>query len=56
LRLELKTDGELEKVNIIKSSGSNILDTSAVKTVKKAAPFPFIYGSIDIVLSYYFNG
>ncbi len=55
LRFELKTDGALEKVTIIKSSGSSILDKTAVNTVKKAAPFPYINGSIDIVLSYQFN-
>jgi TonB family protein len=55
LRFELKTDGGLEKVNILKSSGSNILDKAAVNTVKKAAPFPYINGSIDVVLSYQFN-
>jgi periplasmic protein TonB len=36
----VREDGGVEMVDIIKSSGTSILDNDAVSTIKRAAPFP----------------
>lgn len=40
LKLTILKDGRLDKVEIIKSSGSEILDNSAIESIQKASPFP----------------
>lgn len=39
LRFKLSKDGNLLAVYIIKTSGEEILDSAAIKAIKKAAPF-----------------
>lgn len=44
--------GNPERIRIIRSSGSTILDSAAQKTILAAAPFPRVTGSIEIAISY----
>lgn len=39
LKLTILKDGQLDKVEIIRSSGSEILDNSAIESIQKASPF-----------------
>jgi pilus assembly protein CpaC len=48
VRLRILTNnGELQDVYVIDSSGSQLLDNAAVKTIKKLSPFPVFPGAID---------
>ena len=33
-------DGQVEDIKVVKSSGFNVLDANAIKTIEKTAPFP----------------
>jgi TonB family protein len=52
VRFKVLPSGEIERVDIIKSSGSDILDTASVRTVYRAAPMPYVNGWIDAPISY----
>jgi TonB family protein len=52
VRFRVLPNGEIEKVDIIKSSGSDILDTASVRTVYRAAPMPYVNGWIEVPMSY----
>jgi protein TonB len=40
IRFAILSNGELEKVSIVNSSGYDILDNAAIAAIEKAAPFP----------------
>ena len=40
VRLTILKDGRLQKVEVAKSSGYEILDKAALQSVREAAPFP----------------
>lgn len=40
LRFTVISDGHVDKIEIVKTSGYKVLDQSAVETVKKSSPFP----------------
>jgi len=40
VKLTILKDGQLDKVELIKSSGSEILDNSALESIQSATPFP----------------
>lgn len=53
ISFNLRSDGTVWDIRIIQSSGMSILDTAAVDTIKKAAPFPAIpdsFGTDSITL------
>jgi len=52
VRFKVLPTGEIEKVDIIKSSGSDILDTASVRTVYRAAPMPYVNGWVEVPMSY----
>jgi TonB family protein len=52
VRFRVLPNGEIEKVDIIKSSGSDILDTASVSTVYRAAPMPYVNGWVEVPMSY----
>jgi len=52
VRFKVLPTGEIEKVDIIKSSGSDILDTASVRTVYRAAPMPYVHGWVEVPMSY----
>ena len=47
IRMTITRDGQLEKVEIVDSSGYEILDRAALQSVRSAAPFPPIPKKID---------
>ncbi|MEO6075863.1 MAG: TonB family protein, partial [Dokdonella sp.] len=42
LTVGMSRDGSIKSVDVIKSSGENILDDAAIRIVRLAAPFPTI--------------
>ena len=52
LRFRVRPQGEVERVEIVKSSGYEILDTASVRTVFRAAPMPYVSGWIEVPISY----
>jgi len=52
VRFKVLPTGEIEKVDVVKSSGSDILDTASVRTVYRAAPMPFVNGWVEVPMSY----
>jgi protein TonB len=52
LRFRIAADGSVEAVEILRSSGSPILDRASEDTVRRAAPFPALQGWIRLPLSY----
>jgi protein TonB len=43
-------DGSVEKIQILKSSGYQLLDNNAVKAIRQAAPFPYAPVKLQIIL------
>lgn len=52
LRFRVKPHGEVERVEIVKSSGSDILDVASVRTVYRAAPMPYVSGWVEVPINY----
>ena len=52
LRFRIATDGSVEAVEILRSSGFGILDEASQQTIRRAAPYPLIRGWIRLPLSY----
>jgi TonB family protein len=50
VRFRIKTDGKVEGVELLKSSGSEILDQASLETVRRAAPFPYKEGWLKVVI------
>jgi TonB family protein len=48
VRFKLKPEGRVEAVEIVDSSGSEILDTASLETVRAAAPFPYKEGWLKV--------
>jgi protein TonB len=52
LRFRLAADGTVETVEVVRSSGDDLLDDSAVRAVRRAAPYPVVAGWIRVPLAY----
>ncbi|MFQ5883323.1 MAG: energy transducer TonB [Candidatus Methylomirabilales bacterium] len=52
VEFRIARDGSVERITVVRSSGFPLLDEASVKTVKRAAPLPFIPGTIRIPISY----
>jgi len=52
VRFKVLPTGEIEKVDIMKSSGSDILDEASIRTVYRAAPMPYVNGWVEVPMSY----
>ena len=52
LRFRIAQDGSVEAIEILRSSGSNILDEASRQTLRRAAPYPVVRGWIRLPLSY----
>jgi TonB family protein len=52
LRFRVRPEGEVDRVEIVRSSGYEILDTASVRTVYRAAPMPYVNGWIEVPISY----
>lgn len=52
VQFRIAGDGTVEGVTVVKSSGFPLLDHASVETIKRAAPFPAIPGTIRVPISY----
>jgi protein TonB len=52
LRFRIAADGSVEDVEILRSSGYDILDEASRQTLRRAAPYPAVRGWIRLPLSY----
>ena len=52
LRFRVRPEGEVDTVEIVRSSGYEILDTASVRTVYRAAPMPYVNGWIEVPIAY----
>jgi TonB family protein len=52
LRFRLNHEGSIEKIEILESSGSTILDSASIQAVYRAAPMPFVDGWIEVPIAY----
>ena len=52
VRFRVKPEGDVDRVEVVKSSGSQILDTASVRTVYRAAPLPYVRGWIEVPIAY----
>ena len=48
VRFEIDRSGSAENVRVIRSSGNDRLDTSAVRAVETASPLPWVYGPLEV--------
>lgn len=48
VRFKLRPKGQIETVEIVESSGSEILDKASLETVRDAAPFPYKEGWLKV--------
>jgi protein TonB len=55
LRFRLNSEGSVETVEVVKSSGYEILDTASVRAVYRAAPMPSVDGWIEVPIAYVLN-
>jgi TonB family protein len=52
VRFKVLPSGNIETVNVVKSSGTPILDEASVKTVYRAAPMPYVSGWVEVPMVY----
>jgi periplasmic protein TonB len=52
LRFRVKPQGNVERVEIVRSSGSDILDTASVNTLYHAGPMPYVNGWVEVPIAY----
>lgn len=52
VRFKLKPSGDVDRVEIAKSSGSDVLDAASVKTVYRASPMPHVNGWLEVPMTY----
>ena len=52
LRFRLNAAGGIEAVEVIKSSGSELLDSSSIRAVHRAAPMPPVTGWVEMPMRY----
>ncbi len=52
VRFKLRPSGDVETVEIVKSSGYDILDSASVRTVYRAAPMPYVNGWVEVPMAY----
>lgn len=50
VRFRIKADGKVEGVELMESSGSEILDQASLETVQRAAPLPYKEGWLKVVI------
>jgi len=55
INFKINPNGSLTFSNVIQSSGHKILDTAALKALKKSVPLPFYPQAIALVLEYSLN-
>ena len=52
VRFKVLPSGDIEAVDVVRSSGMQILDDASVKTVYRAAPMPYVKGWVEVPMIY----
>jgi TonB family protein len=52
VRFKLKPSGDVDRVEIAKSSGYDVLDAASIKTVYRASPMPYVNGWLELPMAY----
>lgn len=52
LRFKVNMSGAVEKVEIVESSGSELLDSASIRAVNRAAPMPYVNGWVEMPMKY----
>jgi TonB family protein len=52
VRFRLTSSGTVEKIEIVQSSGSEILDKASIGAVYRAAPMPYVSGWVEMPMKY----
>ena len=42
VKFRIRPDGQIDEVNLVRSSGFDVLDRASIRAIKKAAPFPYV--------------
>jgi TonB family protein len=53
LRFKILPSGAVERVELVKSSGYEILDAASVRTIYQAGPLPYVKGWIEVPIAYH---
>ena len=48
VRFEIDRSGSAENIRVVRSSGHDRLDTSAIRAVETASPLPWVYGPLEV--------
>jgi len=48
VRFKIDRSGSAENVRVVRSSGNDRLDTSAIRAVETASPLPWVYGPLEV--------
>jgi protein TonB len=52
VRFRVREDGQVDTVEVARSSGSRLLDDASLDTIRRAAPFPPVRGWIRVPIAY----
>jgi len=52
VKFRINPKGNVEEINVVEPSGHSILDKAAVKTIKRAAPFPAVDSVLKIAVTF----
>jgi TonB family protein len=52
VRFRVREGGTVDDVQVVRSSGSAILDSASVKTVYRASPMPHVKGWVEVPMAY----
>jgi TonB family protein len=52
VRFKVLSSGQVERVEIMQSSGSGILDSASIRTVYRSGPLPRVQGWVEVPISY----
>jgi TonB family protein len=52
LRFRVDQTGSVQKIEVVESSGSEILDSASIRAVERAAPMPYVNGWIEVPIAY----
>jgi TonB family protein len=55
VRFDINHDGEPQRVAVHRSSGAPTLDRAAQRAVTHAAPFPWVYGRLEVPVRFALN-
>ncbi|MDP3937576.1 MAG: energy transducer TonB [Deltaproteobacteria bacterium] len=56
LRFALAEDGRVRRVDVRESSGARLLDRASIETVRRAQPFPFVAGDLEVPVVFRLTG